>query len=194
MTPTCENIRSWLSRTAEGEAAPDEALAVGRHVQDCTPCRIRLARERRIADMVGGLADPIEVDESFLARVMDELPSHPPRARRRKHRGLKLAGVGIGFVLAGSLLATSLAGVPAGTLATWIPTPGSFDTTRIVAEVGGVFVRAAEVTAAAAIDGASIRPSTPSMAGLVTALALPGLALLGMLGSAVLLTAARLSR
>lgn len=86
----CDDLRNRLSRVAEGEASPEDALAVGRHVHDCTACRIRLARERRLAEMVSDLGDPIEVDERFLAEVMDQLPSAPPR-RRPVRGGLRLA-------------------------------------------------------------------------------------------------------
>jgi hypothetical protein len=86
-----------IFKVAEGEAGPEEALAVGRHIPDCTICRIQLAREVRLARLVSELDDPIEVDESFLEQVMASLPDGPPpkmsaRESQRKRRGLKLAG------------------------------------------------------------------------------------------------------
>jgi anti-sigma factor RsiW len=87
----CKDLQVRLTRVAEGEATPDDALAVGRHVEDCTACRIRLARERRLAEMVSDLGDPIDVDEQFLHDVMDQLPAHAPRRRSRTRGGLRLA-------------------------------------------------------------------------------------------------------
>ena len=90
MARSCDDLSGLLARVAEGEATPDEALAVGRHVHDCTACRIRLAKERRLAEMVSDLGDPIEVDTSFLDEVMNQLPAAPPR-RTGWRRGLRLA-------------------------------------------------------------------------------------------------------
>jgi anti-sigma factor RsiW len=87
----CEDLQVRIARVAEGEASPDDALAVGRHVEDCTACRIRLARERRLAEMMSDLGDPIDVDERFLHDVMDQLPAHAPRRRPRPRGGLRLA-------------------------------------------------------------------------------------------------------
>jgi len=91
----CDKIRPLLHCVADGEAAPREALAVARHISDCTACRIRLARERRLAEVLDeGLAD-LPVDERFVDAVMARLPREPRpvRSRRRRRRGLRLAGL-----------------------------------------------------------------------------------------------------
>lgn len=90
----CDVLHPQLSRLAEGEAAPDEAMRVARHVSDCTACRIHLARERWLAAMLDeGLEDPVHVGESFVRAVMDNLPQGPPPAPRRRRHDLKLAGL-----------------------------------------------------------------------------------------------------
>ena len=71
----CRRLQPVLFKVVEGDARPEEALEVGRHASRCTACRIRLARQRRIARMVGEMGEPIEVDESFLQRVMTSLPA-----------------------------------------------------------------------------------------------------------------------
>lgn len=106
MDPTCRRLRPLLFQTVEGEASPEDALVVGRHVHDCTVCRILLARSRRLAEMVDAMGDPIEVDESFLEGVMDTLPERSvvaePAPAGDRRRGLKLAGIAILAGLAGS--------------------------------------------------------------------------------------------
>lgn len=107
MDHICEQIRPLLFKVAEGEAAPDEALEVGRHLPDCTVCRIRLAREVRLEQLVSEMDEPIEVDERFLEQVMASLPEGPPpkRAALRSgntRRGLKLAGFIIAFAMLGA--------------------------------------------------------------------------------------------
>jgi predicted anti-sigma-YlaC factor YlaD len=84
-----------LSRVADSEATPREAMLTAQHVSDCTACRITLAREARLAVMLEqGLDDPLQVGEDFVQAVMENLPQEPPPAPRhktRKHRALKLA-------------------------------------------------------------------------------------------------------
>jgi predicted anti-sigma-YlaC factor YlaD len=81
----CEPIRRRLVGYLEGELEPKEALQVGRHLQSCSNCKIRLHRERRLKTMLESqMDDPITVDESFSHRVMAKLPSGPP-PKRRKH-------------------------------------------------------------------------------------------------------------
>ncbi len=91
----CRALAPLLSRLAEGEANPDEALRVARHLSDCTACLITLARERRLAAMLeDGLEDSLQVGEDFVRAVMDNLPAKPPKPERRnkkKRRALKLA-------------------------------------------------------------------------------------------------------
>ncbi len=96
MAKSCRRIVPSLYRVAEGEAAPDEALRVARHLGDCTACRIVLARVRRLAAMLDqGLDDPPAVGDEFVATVMDNLPQGPPPAARRRGRTrARLAGWG----------------------------------------------------------------------------------------------------
>lgn len=119
----CERIRHVLPRAAEGDAGPEESLLLARHLSECTACRIVLARERRLQDVLAGLRDPIEVESSFLDRVMAALPAVPPRAASKpaRRRGLKLA-VFAGLV--GSLGAAAAAWSQSPTWAasdTWLP-------------------------------------------------------------------------
>ena len=92
----CKQLAPLLSRVAEGEAAPDEAIRAARHLSDCTACRISLARERRLAAMLeDGLEDSLPVGEDFVQSVMDKLPAEPPRATRpSRRRHLRLACLG----------------------------------------------------------------------------------------------------
>jgi len=94
MSP-CETIRSLLGRYSEGEATPAQAMRVARHLSDCTACRIQLARERRLAEMLSeGLQDHLPVGEEFLRSVMATVPQGPPPVagrgstrRRQQARG-----------------------------------------------------------------------------------------------------------
>lgn len=91
---TCDRFRPLLSSFAEGEARPDEALGVARHLAGCTACKIVLARERRLHEALDGLGDAVTVDEEFARLVMAALPvGPPPRADGARRRGLKLAGL-----------------------------------------------------------------------------------------------------
>lgn len=87
----CEAVRPGLSRVAEGEAAPREAMAAARHAMECTACKILLARERRLVEMLENDLPEVEVEDRFVAQVMARLPQGPPPRRRR--RGLKIAGL-----------------------------------------------------------------------------------------------------
>ena len=162
----CERIRPLLALAAEGELGPDEALAVGRHVEDCTACRILMARERRLARMVGGLDDPIEVDESFLDGVMQELPAEPPCGRRSR-RGIKLAGLAIllallGGAVFGSLVAPSWAGATSGP----VIAIGGAGSDRGVS-LGDALAGFAATLASTVLDGGSVPIEAPSVAGSV---------------------------
>ena len=89
---TCKIIQPLLNRVAEGEASPEEAMLTARHLPDCTACRIVLARERRLAEMLEqGLDDPLQVGEEFVQSVMANLPREPPRRPRRRIRLRSLA-------------------------------------------------------------------------------------------------------
>ena len=76
----CERFRPLLSRFAEGEADPAEALGLAGHLASCTACKILLARERRLHAALDGLHDPVAVDEEFSRLVMAALPAGPPPA------------------------------------------------------------------------------------------------------------------
>ena len=87
----CEPTRRRLVGYLDGELEPKEALQVGRHLQDCSNCKIRLHRERRLKTMLDSqIDDPIAVDENFSNRVMTGLPDGPPPKHRR--HPLRLAG------------------------------------------------------------------------------------------------------
>ncbi len=90
----CRQLRTILFRIAEGEGSPDEAMRCARHLPDCTACRILLARERRLAEMLEDrLTDPLSVGEEFVESVMAQLPSEPPRPPRPgRRRAFNLAG------------------------------------------------------------------------------------------------------
>ena len=100
MMRICQRLRPVLSRVAEGEASPDEAMLTARHLSDCTACRIHLARERRLAAMLEeDLEDVLHVGEEFVQAVMANLPKGPPpplgktgRSRVRTILGSWLAG------------------------------------------------------------------------------------------------------
>jgi anti-sigma factor RsiW len=109
----CETIRPLLSRHAEGELAPDEAIEVARHVPDCTACRILLARERRLAEMLATDLEDLPVGEDFVVAVMETLPKGPPPSRRRRRRGLELAS------LAGFTGLLGIVGSEVGPLPEW---------------------------------------------------------------------------
>jgi len=92
----CDRVRPLLFRFHEGEASPEEAMLVARHLPDCTGCRILLARENRLAKVLAEEMDELPVGEDFVRSVMATLPNGPPprtvTPARRKLRGLKLAG------------------------------------------------------------------------------------------------------
>jgi predicted anti-sigma-YlaC factor YlaD len=88
----CERIHPLLHRVAEGEATPEEAMRVARHLPDCTTCRIIQAREIRLADMLEAGLEDLPVGEDFVRGVMARLPAGPPPRRSPgRRRGLKLA-------------------------------------------------------------------------------------------------------
>ncbi len=110
---TCEHFRPLLSRCAEGETDPGEALGVARHLAGCTACKIVLARERRLHEVLEGLHDPVSVDDEFSRLVMAALPAGPPPALKRgRRRGLRLAGLVV-LVSLGAAAAFRLATFPA---------------------------------------------------------------------------------
>ena len=92
----CDRVRPLLFRFHEGDATPQEAILVARHLPDCTGCRILLARENRLAEILAEQMDDLPVGEDFVQSVMATLPNESPARRikstKRKLRGLKLAG------------------------------------------------------------------------------------------------------
>lgn len=83
----CWQLRPLLGRVANGEAGPREALRVARHLHGCTGCRIVLARERRLSDILAeGLGDIIAVGAEFAGRVMQTLPPQPRWRQGRRSR------------------------------------------------------------------------------------------------------------
>lgn len=109
----CGSIRPWIARSVDGDLAPGEALRLARHLAKCTACRITLARESRLAEMLGSVDDACGVDESFFSAVMASLPEHPVRPvevsrRARWRRGLRLAAFGAVGALAGGVAARVL--------------------------------------------------------------------------------------
>jgi predicted anti-sigma-YlaC factor YlaD len=73
-------------------------MRVARHLSDCTACRIVLAREHRLAEMLEEkLDDPLQLGEDFVQAVMARLPQEPPppppglalRQRARAQRPLR---------------------------------------------------------------------------------------------------------
>ena len=93
MSDVCQRLRPVLFRVAEGEASPEEALRVARHLPTCTGCRILLNREHRLADLLERLSDPVGVDDAFLLDVMGAIPHEPPPRRRVSLRVVAGAGV-----------------------------------------------------------------------------------------------------
>ena len=108
---TCDRIRPLLYRIAEQEAEPAEAIEAARHIPRCTACKILLARERRLAQLLEREWIDLAVDDTFVRTVMETLPSSAPRraAPIRVLRGLKLA------FLAGLLLLGGASATPPGT-------------------------------------------------------------------------------
>ena len=113
----CAGIRPLIVRSVDGDLDPGEALRLARHLTSCTACRIVLARESRLAEMLDGSTETITVDESFFGTVMDSLPERPPRLamtdsrKGRRWRGLRLAGWGAIAALCGGLAARVLPSV-----------------------------------------------------------------------------------
>lgn len=100
----CDRVRPLLSRFADGEALPQEAFIVGQHLPSCTACRILLARERRLKELLEReLPDRLPVSEEFVDSVMAVLPlDPPPRSPHRggRWRGMRLASwAGVGLLL-----------------------------------------------------------------------------------------------
>jgi hypothetical protein len=115
-----------MSRFADGEALPQEALIIGQHLPSCTACRILLFRERRLKELLEReLPDRLPVGEEFVDAVMAALPQDPPPRtpqRSRRLRGIRLASWA-GAALLLPLGAVSRGRLPQATpaLPTWPP-------------------------------------------------------------------------
>jgi len=135
----CVEIRPLLHCSAEGEAEPAEAIRVARHLSDCTQCKILLARESRLAEMLETNLTDLPIGDDFARQVMARLPEGPhPRRSRKRRRGLKLAGI-VG-ALAGAVLSASQWAVPVGIAGglgkLWLPGPGSIE--NVLARFAGL--------------------------------------------------------
>ena len=110
----CRRIQPCLLRSVDGDLDPGEALRLARHLATCTACRIVIARESRLTEMLDGVDDACSVDESFFRAVMDALPERPLRPgaevsqRARWRRGLRLAALGSVVALGAGLAARAL--------------------------------------------------------------------------------------
>lgn len=115
---TCASFRCTLPRAVEGEMTPTESLRLARHLPHCTACRIRLARERRLAELLDAIEDILPVDSGFAEGVMGALPEGPPPApvggmAKLRRRGLKLVGL-VALIGAAAGLVSRLASLGGG--------------------------------------------------------------------------------
>lgn len=107
----CRRIRPWIVRSVDFDLEPGEAIRLARHLVTCTACRIVLARESRLAEILDGADDVFSVDETFFEAVMASLPDRPLRPgielprKTSWRRGLRLAAWGSVTTL-GAALAT----------------------------------------------------------------------------------------
>ena len=110
----CRRIQPCILRSVDGDLEPGEALRLARHLATCTACRVVLARESRLAEMLDGVDDAFSVDETFFRAVMGSLPERPLRPavevsrRVRWRRGLRLAALGSIASLGAGLAARAL--------------------------------------------------------------------------------------
>jgi hypothetical protein len=110
----CRRIRPWIARSVDSDLEPTEALRLARHLATCTACRIVLARESRLAEVLDGADDGFRVDENFFGAVMASLPDRPARSgvdlsrKTRWRRGLRLASWGSVVTLGAGLAARAL--------------------------------------------------------------------------------------
>jgi len=110
----CRRMQPWIVRSVDGDLHPNEALGLAKHLATCTACRIVLARESRLSEILDGADDGFGVDENFFGAVMASLPDRPVRpgvevARKtRWRRGLRLASWASVGALGTSLAARAL--------------------------------------------------------------------------------------
>lgn len=138
----CDRLRSFIVRSVDGDLEPGEAFRLARHLPTCTACRIVLARESRLAEMLDGANDAVTVDESFFGTVMASLPDRPVRPaveltrERRRKRGLRLATWGAIAALGGGLAARVLPSLQLDVGAPAMPRFTSNETESLFAVLG----------------------------------------------------------
>jgi hypothetical protein len=131
-----------MVRSVDGDLEPGEALRLARHLATCTACRIVLARELRLAEMLDGTADAFNVDESFFGAVMASLPDRPVRPaveasrETRRRRGLRLAAWGAVAALGGGLAARVLPSLRLDMAAPAMPRFTPDDTDGLISVIG----------------------------------------------------------
>jgi len=138
----CDRIRPWIVRSVDGDLEPGEALRLARHLATCTACRIVLARETRLAAVLGGVDDPCPVDESFFEGVMAALPEHPARPamatskKARWRRGLRLAAWGSVLAVGAGLAARVLPSLSLDVATPAMPRFTPDETDRLITLIG----------------------------------------------------------
>ena len=165
----CREIQPLLSRMAESEAEPSEAMQVARHLEGCTTCRILLARERRLGDFLeNGLRDSIPVGEDFARAVMKKLPETAPDrpSKTARRRGLRLALIGGAALLLSPLPAASLPRVASLELSS----PMGLDAEHAL-QPGFEALSGLGAMALDALTGGPLPDLTPMLAGLLPMLA-----------------------
>jgi hypothetical protein len=166
----CLDMRPLIDRISEGEATPEEALTLGRHLPGCTVCRILLAKARRLNEMVDEIGEPLDVDESFLTDIMDSLPDGPPQETiqagdRRSRRHLRIVKIlvtmsPLGLLGAGRSMFMGYPGsfrriMDSGTI---LPPEGGTGITDSIREVLGIALAVAGKLGITAGDLASVKP------------------------------------
>lgn len=194
----CIDYQALLFRLAEGEAAPDEALRAARHLSDCTACRIVLAREERLAEMLDRIGDELPVTESFLASVMSAIPRRrrpaPVRSSPRLRRGMKLAGWLGAAALGGEAAWHAVRAMGAMRLVPDLPRPVPADLSAWMELAAGAFR-----TASAVLDGASTTlpldlPTFRIAAGVALSASVPAAVALAAVSTFVVVVAHSTSR
>ena len=138
----CRRIRPWVVRSVDGDLEPGEALRLARHLTTCTACRIVLAGELRLAEMLDGTNDASFVDESFFETVMASLPDRPVRPaaelsrQSSRKRGLRLATWGAVAALGAGLAARVLSSLDLDVAAPAMPRFTPDETDGLISVIG----------------------------------------------------------
>ncbi len=185
----CATVRPWIARSVDFDLEPGEALRLARHLARCTACRIALAREFRLAEMLGGVDDAFGIDESFFAAVMASLPELPVRPgievsrRARWRRGLRLAAFGSVGALGAGLAARVLPSLRLDVATPGMPRFTPDDTDGWISLIGSAaqWIRVTAQSITWAGSSGSLGASTigalwlaAALAGVATLLALSG--------------------